>query len=188
MSNPSTIFTAKPRSRSPSRRLRWAIWRMSLQIGGERYRLRVMAGLAMHVLEHLQVDAAAQFVATIDATGARGYALKLETKAELPPVEKSALQVYLRRKIGELSGINLFRVPFEISVCSPMARLPIDEHEISSSWLRARLRSLEAKREFQVQAQRIAQGQGRGPAARPGRVISINTGLALSRSAANELR
>lgn len=117
-------------------------WRLCLKVGTQKYRLEQLNKLAITAMQHLQIDAKAQLVATSDASGKRGLALHIDWHFPLPQVEQLALQIYVQRKIEEISGLDLHRGPFVVFVRDFATRMPGEVTNFTSHWLRERIARL----------------------------------------------
>ena len=99
-------------------------------------------------LWHLRIGADVRVIKTIGSNREPGFLVTIRTDAStsrIPPVEQYALQVYLRRKVHFILGLQLGPDAFTVQVVPDCPQLPIPEDMIDSQWLRQQLDRVEAQ-------------------------------------------
>lgn len=97
-------------------------------------------------LWHLRIGADVQVIKTLNQNRAPGFLVSIRTDASMtriPPTEQYALQVYLRRKVNFILGLQLNADGFLVQVIPDLPQLPISEDMVDSQWLRHRLDRVE---------------------------------------------
>lgn len=153
---------ANSRAKALRQSLTRVCWRLCLRFGTQWYRLGQLNKLAITAMQHLEIDATATMVATNDATGRHGLALVIDWHLQLPPAEHQALQIYVRRKIEEISGLDLHRGPFDVFVRDFATCMPGEIANSTSHWLRERIARLSV-RSKDIQGRRPEQAPAADP-------------------------